>query len=200
MTVLPGQTICLRCLLPEGVPDDLATCDSVGVLMPVVTVVGALQAMECLKLLSGNRAAASRQLTVLSMWDNRLRQVDLGTRREGGEIRCPHAAGAMVQQPAGQGPAPAAGGPDDWLVTPLCGRQAVQVDSGRPAPVDLQRLGEVLSRRHQVHRTPFSLRLEYGGLQITVFADGRGLVDGTEDAATAREAFVGSIWPALQSL
>lgn len=200
MTVLPGESICLRCLLPEGVPDDLDTCDTVGVLMPVVSVVGALQAMECLKLLSGNRAAVSHSLTVISLWDNRIRQVGLGQSPASAPVACPHWAAMRLAGADRQPTGPGAGDPKAWQVTPVCGRDAVQIECHCPLPVDLGRLGDRLEASFAVRRSPFALKLQVDGLEITVFADGRGLVDGTSDGQRASQAFEASVWPAMQAL
>ena len=78
MTILPGETPCLRCFIPEPPPPGaMPTCDTAGVLGPIIGVIASIQACEAIKILSGNRAAASRSLTVIDLWDNRLRQVGL---------------------------------------------------------------------------------------------------------------------------
>ncbi len=70
MTILPGETACLRCLLPEcPPPGSMPTCDSAGILGPIVGVIASLQAIEAIKILSGRRTAISRQLTVVELWD-----------------------------------------------------------------------------------------------------------------------------------
>lgn len=199
MTVLPGETICLRCLLPEGVPDDLETCDTVGVLMPVVSIVGALQAMECLKLLSGNRKAVSHKLTVISLWDNRLRQVELGKGFDSRSGGCPHWT-TLQSQPRAVQPGDSSRQAKAFQVTPVCGREAVQVDGGWQTPLDLARLGDRLEPHFVVRRSPFAIKLDVDGLEITVFGDGRGLVDGTEDPLRATRAFEASVWVAIQAL
>ena len=50
MTILPGGTGCLRCLLPEcPPPGSMPTCEAAGILGPVVGVIAAIQAMEALR-------------------------------------------------------------------------------------------------------------------------------------------------------
>ena len=77
MTIVPHDTACLACLLPEPPPPGTTpTCDTAGILGPVVGVIGSIEASEAMKILSGHAEAISRSLTVVEMWDNRLRQVD----------------------------------------------------------------------------------------------------------------------------
>ncbi len=92
MTILPGETPCLRCVLQDAPPPGTTpTCDSAGILSPIINVVASFQACEALKILSGNRAAISRTLNVFEMWDNRMRQVKLDGLREGTD--CPTCLG-----------------------------------------------------------------------------------------------------------
>ena len=62
MTILPHQTACLRCLMPEcPPPGSVPTCDTAGILGPVVGVIASLEAGEAIKILSGHRESVSPQ-------------------------------------------------------------------------------------------------------------------------------------------
>src|SRR3954468_11814413 len=78
LTILPGQTACLRCLMPEPPPPGTTpTCDSAGILGTIIGVVASMQANEALKILSGHREAISRTWTIFDLWDNTIRQIKL---------------------------------------------------------------------------------------------------------------------------
>ena len=52
MSVRPHEGPCLRCVFPEAPPAASApTCDTAGVIMPIISVVAAVQVTEALKLL-----------------------------------------------------------------------------------------------------------------------------------------------------
>jgi molybdopterin/thiamine biosynthesis adenylyltransferase len=53
MTIVPGRTACYRCAFPIE-PDGAQSCAEAGVAGPVAGVIGSLQALEALKLLSGS--------------------------------------------------------------------------------------------------------------------------------------------------
>ncbi len=77
MPILPGQTACLRCLLPSPPPPgSVETCDTAGVLGPAVSVAAALQAALAIRILTGHSAEIGCQLTVLDVWNGTFRQVD----------------------------------------------------------------------------------------------------------------------------
>ena len=52
MSVKPGRTACYRCVFPAA-PADAPSCADAGVLGPAAGVVGSLQALEAMKLLTG---------------------------------------------------------------------------------------------------------------------------------------------------
>jgi len=52
MSIKPGRTACYRCAFPAA-PTDAPSCADAGVLGPAAGVIGSLQAMEALKLLTG---------------------------------------------------------------------------------------------------------------------------------------------------
>jgi molybdopterin-synthase adenylyltransferase len=178
MTIVPGETPCLRCLMPEPPPAGATpTCDTAGIVAPVVNVIASLEAMEAIKILSGNRAAIQRTLTVVELWDNRFRHVKLDALSS---VDCPackrHEFPWLSGERGGQ-------------TAVLCGRNAVQIRPGTSEPLSLEALAQKLSAVAQVSRNPFLLRAAVDGYQLTVFPDGRAIIGGTDDVATARTVY-----------
>ncbi len=70
MTVLPGETACLRCVYKQAPPPGtLATCDTAGVIGPIVSVVGSIASAEALKLLVG-AGERNQGLIHVDLWEN----------------------------------------------------------------------------------------------------------------------------------
>jgi adenylyltransferase/sulfurtransferase len=83
MTILPCETACLACLMAVAPPPGTTpTCDTAGIIGPIIGVIASIESAEALKLLSGHREAASRRLTIIDLWDNQVRAVDLARLRE----------------------------------------------------------------------------------------------------------------------
>lgn len=179
MTILPGETACLRCLMIDAPPPGTTpTCDTAGIFGPIVNVVASFQAMEAIKILSGHRAAISRFLNVFEMWDNRLRQVDVSKLRD--EMDCPTCKHGEYLWLTGQ-----RGGQS----AVLCGRNAVQLSRPEAEPISLPALAARLKSVGTVTQNAFLLRLQVGEYLITVFPDGRAIVGGTDDIPTAKTVF-----------
>lgn len=178
MTILPGQTACLSCLMPEcPPPGSMPTCDTVGILAPIVNVIASCEAIEALKILSGNVDSVSRKLTVIDLWGNTLRQLDLESLRAAAD--CPACR---------RGETPWLDGRLGDRSAVLCGRNAVQL-SPMGLRVSLEELAARLAPLGPVHRNAFLLRLSVAGYELTVFADGRAIIAGTDDVATARTLY-----------
>ena len=178
MTVLPGETGCLRCLLPEcPPPGSTPTCDTAGVLAPIVGVIASIQAQEAIKVLSGHREAVSRQLTVIDLWENRFLQLDVRELRDRAD--CPTCKQRQFAWLAGKQGSRAA---------VLCGRNAVQLTQpGRDVALDI--LAQRLEGIGRVTRNQFLLRLKVDDYELVIFPDGRTIVHGTDDPAVARTQY-----------
>ena len=178
MTVLPGETACLRCLMQECPPPGTTpTCDTAGILAPIVGLIASIEAVEAIKILSGNRPSVSRNLTVVELWDNRIRQVDVSSLRE--QVDCPTCR---------RGEFPWLSGKEGSHTAVLCGRNAVQLTHAGVS-LSLDELARQLEGVGQINRNQFLLRLKVEDYELTVFADGRAIIGGTDDAATARTVY-----------
>jgi adenylyltransferase/sulfurtransferase len=180
MTILPGETACLTCLMHDAPPPGTTpTCDTAGILGPIINVVASFQAAEVIKILSGNRDAISRSLTVIELWENRVRQIDLSKLRD--QVDC-----ATCKR----GEFPWLEGARGSHTAVLCGRNAVQISppagGGR---VDLEALEAKFAQVGGVARNPFLLRLSVDNFLVTLFPDGRAIIGGTDDIATAKTVY-----------
>ena len=71
MTILPGETPCLRCVFEAApAPGEAGTCETAGVLGPIVNIIASFQATEALKILTGHRDRVNRELLYFDVWDN----------------------------------------------------------------------------------------------------------------------------------
>jgi adenylyltransferase/sulfurtransferase len=174
MTVRPHASPCLRCVFEDAPPVASApTCDTAGVIMPIIAVVAAVQVTETLKLLTGKSDALHRSLMRFDVWRNEWRRINLFEPAPG----CPTCGlGRYDTLEAEAG---------DFAVS-LCGRDAVQVNPRRAAQVDLNALAGRLRAVGDVQINAYLLRLRAGDYELTVFRDARAIIRGTDDVTTAR--------------
>ncbi|HYN84040.1 MAG TPA: ThiF family adenylyltransferase [Pyrinomonadaceae bacterium] len=177
MTVRPHTTPCLRCVFPE-VPaaGSAPTCDTAGVIMPVIAVVAAVQVSEALKLITGRTERLHGALMQFDVWQNEWRRISSGERAPD----CPACALGRFDSLAAEA---------GELAAVLCGRDAVQISPRTSARLDLEALAARLRAAGEVKVNPYLVRLRAGRYELTVFADARAIIRGTDDAATARTLY-----------
>ncbi|MCB9915432.1 MAG: ThiF family adenylyltransferase [Planctomycetes bacterium] len=184
LPVLPGRGPCLRCLFDAPPPTGtLATCDTAGVLLPAVGAVASLQAGLALRLLGGAPDAAPLvpALYELDVWTGEVRRLVLSRLEEC--ACCGKREFPWLHAPLGR------------RATILCGRNTVQVRGNGSSP-DLDRLGERLAGvARDLRRAGPILRFRVDEHVVTVFHDGRALIEGTDDvdrALAVYDRYVGS--------
>ena len=182
MPILPGQTPCLRCVFENAPPPEMnPTCDTAGVLGPAVNVIASIQAVEAIKLLTGQVDRVLRKLISVDVWNGRLAQLNVAT---GGNTDCICCGRREFEYLNGSAMS---------LTSTLCGRDAVQIhpatDAGRAMDFDalLAKLAP-LARATPV-KSDYVLRASIGEYDITVFADGRAIIKGTNNPDVARSVY-----------
>ena len=177
MTIIPGETPCLRCIF-EDMPDagTSPTCDTAGVIMPIIATVSAVQVSESIKLLVGARDELHGSLMQFDVWANDWRKIKVSKRNP----ECPACGLRRFDFLDAETPEFAA---------VLCGRDAVQIAPPNPTTIDLESFGEKLGHLTNVKRNEYLVRFTSGENEITVFRDGRAIVKGTDDIAIARSLY-----------
>ncbi len=170
MPVLPGDSACFRCVYPSPPGGAQPTCETAGVLGPLTSLIGSLQAMEALKILSGRREAVRRKISTADVWNGPIRE----TAMPGRDPACPCCARREFSWLTGRR-APIS----------LCGRNAVQIHELR-RPIDLTQLASRLEGLGEIRGNEFALRFRTAEHELTVFPDGRAIIKGTTDIGVAR--------------
>ncbi len=180
-TIIPGRTPCYRCLVPDlPEPGSVETCDTAGVLAPTVQVVAALQVVEAMKLLTGVYDREIPRLTVVDVWEGTLRRLSLGGLDSSRD--CPACGGGERSYLRGD---------KGSRNVVLCGRNAVQLSPPTRGNMELDQLAARWSTLGEVQSNAYLTRLKLAdqGLEITVFRDGRAIIQGTQEPAVARSVY-----------
>jgi len=170
---------CVRCLFPEPPPPgSQPTCDTAGVLGPVVAMVGAYQAGEALKLLVGRTDLVMRSMLDFDPWHGERRRLDLRGTRDAACACCGERRFEFLNAERGGGAAT------------ICGRDAVQVSPAGEATIELGALHAKMTTVGDFTLGPFTIRgVLPDGVTLTVFRDGRALIQGVTDPARARAIY-----------
>jgi molybdopterin-synthase adenylyltransferase len=180
MNILPGETACLACLFPRPPAGMVETCDTSGILNTAVNFAASVEVTEALKFLVGARDKMRRTLLGRDLWTNDQAEINAATPK----ARCPVCQQRDFAYLRGE---------DRPQIT-LCGRNSVQIHEHH-RPVDFAEMQRRLAPHGKVNFNRLLLRFERDKYTVTLFADGRALVQGTTDVTVARSLyarFIGS--------
>jgi len=177
MTIIPGVTPCLRCIF-EDMPDagSSPTCDTSGVIMPIIATVSATQVAEALKILVGDTASLHRSLMQFDIWQNDRQRITLSEPNPDCKT-CGHHIYEFLDAEAQE------------FSAVLCGRNAVQIAPPKPTQLDLAALAVKLANLDDVKQNEYLVRFTTGETEVTVFRDARAIVKGTDDVSAARSIY-----------
>ncbi|HKU77913.1 MAG TPA: ThiF family adenylyltransferase [Pyrinomonadaceae bacterium] len=176
MTIRPHQTACLRCVFEEAPPAASApTCDTAGIIMPIINIVSAVQVSEAFKLITRQVEALHASLMQFDVWRNEWRRIGTGASRK--DCATCGLANYETLSQAGEG------------VAVLCGRDAIQISPSQPTRINFSTLAERLRRAGEVKFNEYLLRFKTGNFELTVFQDARSIIRGTDEIAIARSLY-----------
>jgi adenylyltransferase/sulfurtransferase len=178
-----SPTACLACLFPSPPSGPVETCDTAGILSMAVSLAASIQSTEALKFLTRQPHLMRRTLFSQDLWTNQHNEISSSKPNPD----CSVCAGRVFAHLAGS---------SRPHIT-LCGRNSVQIHEHH-RPIHLAEMHASLARQHGItglRCNPMLLRFTRGPQTVTVFPDGRALIQGTTDIALARSLyarFIGS--------
>jgi adenylyltransferase/sulfurtransferase len=177
MTVVPGRTPCLRCIFEE-MPDagSSPTCDTAGVIMPIILSIASIQVTEAIKLLIGRSDELHSSLMQIDIWQNDWRKIKLN----GPVDDCRTCRGRQFEFLDADA---------REFSAVLCGRNAVQIAPPSQTSIDLKQFAEKLSVVGPVKQNEYLVRFNAGDHEVTVFKDARAIIKGTDDISAARSLY-----------
>src|SRR5215469_11194660 len=190
MNILPGLgkeepptssvTACLACIFPKPPTGPVETCDTSGILSTAVNFAASLQVTEALKFLTGQPHLMRRTLLSFDLWTSERSEISTAQPLPNCEV----CGKRIFTHLSGEGRP---------HIT-LCGRNSVQIHEHH-RPVDFSAMRDRLAPHGDVRFNNLLLRFERPPHTLTLFADGRAIIQGTTDVTVARSLyarFIGS--------
>jgi len=169
----PPETGCLECLLPNLSDSDLLTCDTRGVVGATPGIIGAMQAMETIKVLTGIGSPLKGKLMVCDFNDMYFTTIDISK-----GANCPACQGTSA--PLEQG---------ERLVW-LCGRDTANINPEKPLKLNLNEVYETVRQRFKVRlKSHLAIIFDHEDLEVSLFNGGRMLIKNVQNEKTALKAY-----------
>lgn len=176
MTIFPHETPCLRCIFEEMPSAGSApTCDTAGVIQPIIAGISAIQTAEALKILTGNLGALHKSLIQIDVWHNDWRKIKLNKPNKDCRV-CAKGKFEFLDNFT------------EEFSAVLCGRNAVQI-APKKTEIDLENLAEKLKNLGEIKINEYLLRFKIEEYELTIFRDARAIIRGTDDISAARSIY-----------
>jgi molybdopterin/thiamine biosynthesis adenylyltransferase len=169
----PPETGCLECLMPNLSDSDMLTCNTRGVLGATTGIIGALQAMETIKLLSGVGSTLKGKLMVCDFSDMDFTTIDISK-----NTHCPVCQGEVTSIAGGE------------RLVWLCGKETANINPEKPLKLNLDEVYPRVSKQFNVRlKSRLALMFNYKSYEVSLFNGGRMLIKGVSDEKTALDAY-----------
>jgi len=169
----PPETGCLECLLPNISDNDLMKCDTRGVVGATPGIIGAMQAMEAIKVLSGMGSPLKGKLMVCDFNDMYFTTVDTSK-----SANCPVCQGKLPHLER-----------QEKLVR-LCGQETVNINPEKTLKLNLDEVYETVKQRFKVRvKSHLALIFDYENLEVSLFNGGRMLIKNVQNENAALKAY-----------
>lgn len=169
----PPETPCLECVFSNVEDDYIQTCDTRGVLGATPGIIGAMQAMETVKLLTGMGKPLKGKLMICDFSDMYFTTVDIFKRKG-----CPSCqAGARVPY-------------EKERLVWLCGRNTVNINPEKLWTISLQDAYRLIGSHFKIRaRSHLAVIFASKGSELTLFKGGRMLIRKVKDEASALKLY-----------
>jgi molybdopterin/thiamine biosynthesis adenylyltransferase len=165
----PPETGCLECLMPNLSDTDLLTCNTRGILGATTGIIGGLQAMETIKLLTGVGSTLRNKLMVCDFSDMDFTTIDISK-----STRCPVCHGEVSSIAGGE------------RLVWLCGKETANINPEKPLKLNLDEVYPQVRKAFKLRlRSKLALMFDYKAYEVSLFNGGRMLIKGVGDEKTA---------------
>lgn len=169
----PPHTPCLECILPNIKDTDLQNCNTRGVLGATPGIIGAMQTMETIKVLTGIGTPLKGKLMVCDFNDMTFTTIDI-SKREG----CPACHGTATQPKLGE------------KLVWLCGQNTANVNPEKPLNLNPTKVYDAIKRHFTVRvKSHLAVIFDYKGLEVSLFNGGRMLIKNVQNEKAALDTY-----------
>ena len=175
MNILPSQTPCLRCLI-QNIPDGgiLPTCDTVGVINTIPSIMGSIESTEALKILLGKKDI-NNDLIIYDVWRHSFEKVEI---KKNPDCEC-----------CGKHNYEFLNGAFKEDIVSICEKGAIQIIPVKPIKISFDELEKKLRSIGKVENRKVILRFKIKNYELNIFQNGGAIILGTNDKKIAKSIY-----------
>ncbi|MBE3136575.1 MAG: ThiF family adenylyltransferase [Thermoplasmata archaeon] len=175
MNIIPTKSPCFRCLVPD-IPGigELPTCDTVGVLTTIPTIIGSLQSTEVLKILL-RKKDVNKNLITYDVWNHSFESIQIKKNPHCeccGKHHYEFLKGKLKED-----------------IISLCEKGAIQISPVKKTTVSFDELEKKLRNVGEIENRKIILRCKIRNYELNIFQNGRAIIIGTNDKKIAKSLY-----------
>ena len=175
-SILPNKTPCFHCLM-DHIPETSITCDTTGIINPIVQWTAAMQASQGLQIMTDS--PIKPMLRSFDIWKMEHAEIDVAALKNNQCSTCGEEANFPYLSMEKQTKADI-----------LCGRDAVHIRPSASKTLDLQYLSTQWKKFvSNMTVNSYLLAFQYEECRIVLFQDGRAIIHGTAESSEAKKIY-----------
>lgn len=169
------ETPCLACVFPALDDQYLQSCETRGVLGATTGIIGTMEAMEAIKLLTGIGNTLMNTLLICDFYDMYITKIDIFK-----DLRCPVCGETKLKHRPEE---------TERLVW-LCGQDTANVNPRETSELSIDDMYTRLRRRFKVLlKTSLAIVLRHNDVEISLFKGGRTLIKNVRNEKEALDIY-----------
>jgi len=169
----PPETPCLECVFTYIEDNQLLTCDVRGILGVTPGIIGTMQAMETIKVLTGIGSPLKRKLMICDFSDMYFTVIDIFKREN-----CPACKGAIAFPEMHK------------KLVWLCGSKTANINPEKTLKMNLNEVYESVKRYYRVKiKSSLAIIFDYKNFEISIFNGGRMLIKNVDNEESALKVY-----------
>ena len=171
----PPETPCLACVFPDLDDRYLPTCETRGILGATSGIIGTIEAMETIKILTGIGKPLKNTLLIFDFNDMYIVKIDISK-----NLKCPVCGKTKREKSVEKA------GRLVWL----CGRNTANVNPKEPLSLSINDMYNRLRENFRILlKSSFIVVFKYDDVEISLFKGGRMLIKNVESEEEALKAY-----------
>ena len=169
----PPNTGCLKCLLPQVSDEELLTCETRGVIGATPGIIGSMQALEAIKVLTGIGSNLKGKLMVCDFSDMYFTTIDIS---KSADCNVCQSIEETVKH-------------EEKLVW-LCGRETANINPKISLNLNLKKLSNLVQKEYNLKiKSHLAIIFYYKQFELSLFKSGRMLIKNVDDEKTALRVY-----------
>jgi molybdopterin/thiamine biosynthesis adenylyltransferase len=185
-TIIPRETPCLECMFHGADDSTLPTCETVGVIPPIINIIASIQVNEALQIILKGKPLLINKILYCDVGSLSFDIFNVARRKD-----CPVCGIPTTQAKRAEKQLEQTTGKIGENLTELCGKESYMVTPREQVSMDMKVTGRILSQRFKVKLTgEYGVTLDVNDrVSVSMMKGGNVLIKGAKNSDEAKQIY-----------